>query len=97
MYDFHDKLELRGKNYNMFLEEDIERMSKGDASEITENISKSPLASHMASAITRFAEDMNIGVSEERMKLLTRILRSDKACGVVDNAFLCFDDAKVII
>ena len=39
-------------------------------------------------------QDMNIGVSEERMKLLTRILRSDKACGVVDNAFLCFDEFR---
>ncbi len=35
---FKDKLDLRGKTYNMFLEEDIEKMSKVDASEIVDNI-----------------------------------------------------------
>ena len=36
---FNDKLDLRGKTYNMFLEDDIEKMSKVDASEIVDNIS----------------------------------------------------------
>ena len=35
---FNDKLDLRGKTYNMFLEEDIEKMSKVDTSEIVDNI-----------------------------------------------------------
>ena len=35
---FNDKLELRGKTYNMFLEDDVAKMQKVDASEITDNI-----------------------------------------------------------
>ena len=35
---FNDKLDLRGKSYNMFPEEDIERITKVDASEIIDNI-----------------------------------------------------------
>ena len=40
---FNDKLDLRGKTYNMFLDDDIEKMSKVDASEIAENISSKVL------------------------------------------------------
>ena len=35
---FHDKLDLRGKTYNMFSDEDIEKMIKVDPLEISENI-----------------------------------------------------------
>ncbi|MBR3211280.1 MAG: cell division protein FtsA [Bacilli bacterium] len=35
---FNDKLDLRGKAYNMFSEDDVEKMKKVDASEITNNI-----------------------------------------------------------
>ena len=36
---FHDKLDLRGKSYNMFSEVDVENMSKVDSSDIINNIS----------------------------------------------------------
>ncbi len=35
---FNDKLDLRGKTYNMFQDEDIEKITKVDASEIIDNI-----------------------------------------------------------
>ena len=37
---FNDKLDLRGKTYNMFSEEDVEKMSKVDASLVENNIGK---------------------------------------------------------
>ena len=36
---FNDKLDLRGKTYTMFSDEDIEKMRTVDASEILSNIS----------------------------------------------------------
>ena len=37
-YIFNDKLDLRGKTYNMFKEEEVEKLTKVGASEITNNI-----------------------------------------------------------
>ena len=40
---FHDKLDLRGKTYNMFSDEDVEKIQKVDASEITDIINNKVL------------------------------------------------------
>ena len=39
-------------------------------------------------------EGMDTGLSEERMKLLGRILSGDKPCSVIDNAVICFDEFR---
>ncbi|MBR6404491.1 MAG: exodeoxyribonuclease V subunit gamma [Eubacterium sp.] len=75
--------------------EDVEKVAKGLADNGSDALAtKLEDVKIIYEGFNDILGNMNSGISEERMKLLARLLSEDRACPVIDNAVVCFDEFR---
>ena len=75
--------------------EDVENVAKGLADSGNDALaSKMNDVKRIYEGFNDILGNMDSGISEERMKLLARLLSEDRPCPVIDNAVICFDEFR---